>query len=397
MEKKFLIGKKGKLLSVYWFIILFIVAGGVTYTTIGFYGSPQSVKDIEQNILANRIADCISQGGYLNDNVLTQDFRKNFLQQCNLNFATEDFGDWKTNGQYYTAVEFAKFDTSFPKGFGQELFNITEGNVNLRYAYLTQQVQQARAERNVDRIVIHFTASPTAQSAINEFASNPDEKSIHYLVDKDGYVFSVGDSVSPAFVPESQEAFHAGCIEEGKDKRPACHQPNLNNNEKANATAYPATDSNCCVRGVNPRSIGIEIVNLGNFCGKADSGGYCGTQTCKTICQDAGDGQLINGQVWEKFTPSQIDSLVLLVSDIASRYDIPLDRNHIIGHDEIDPGRKVDPGPAFPWDDFMTRLKSQPPRISSTLGRNLYVIDSNNNQYAVKILSIVGKTQKNEI
>ncbi|HTY43853.1 MAG TPA: N-acetylmuramoyl-L-alanine amidase, partial [Patescibacteria group bacterium] len=316
-------------------------------------------------------------------------------KECNLKFATEDFSDWKTNQQYYTLVDISKFNPNSPDGFGQEILNISEGNVNLKYNYLTQQVQQTKAERNVDRIVIHYTEGPTAQSAIDTIVGSGE--SIQYMIDKDGTVLSSENSNSPAFVPESQVAHHAGCVTTGKNARPACHQPNPNNDEKANGTKYPLTDTNCCIPGINQRSIGIEIVNLGNQCG-ITNGQLCNLgqgQTCKQICQDAGNSVVIDGQVWEKFTDAQIDSLVLLVSDIASRYDIPLDREHIIGHDEIDPGERSDPGPAFPWDDFIARLKAQPQTIPSDVGENIYAVDKNNSQYAIKILSIVGKTEKN--
>ena len=43
----------------------------------------------------------------------------------------------------------------------------------------------------------------------------------------------------------------------------------------------------------------------------------------------------------------QIDAVVALVKDIVARHKIPPDR--VLGHSDIAPGRKVDPGPMFPW------------------------------------------------
>jgi len=48
------------------------------------------------------------------------------------------------------------------------------------------------------------------------------------------------------------------------------------------------------------------------------------------------------------FTDAQYDALKLLVADICRRNNIPLDRQHVIGHEEYNP-RKNDPGELFDW------------------------------------------------
>jgi N-acetylmuramoyl-L-alanine amidase len=50
------------------------------------------------------------------------------------------------------------------------------------------------------------------------------------------------------------------------------------------------------------------------------------------------------------FTEAQLKSLEHLIADIRTRYDIKDD--DIVGHDEIAPERKTDPGPHFPWARF---------------------------------------------
>ena len=52
-----------------------------------------------------------------------------------------------------------------------------------------------------------------------------------------------------------------------------------------------------------------------------------------------------NGQV--PFPPAQIASLVNLLTDLTTRWRIP--RAQIIGHEDMAPSRKDDPGPLFPW------------------------------------------------
>jgi N-acetylmuramoyl-L-alanine amidase len=73
---------------------------------------------------------------------------------------------------------------------------------------------------------------------------------------------------------------------------------------------------------VNTSSIGIEIVNLG----------YVDTP---------------EGRRYTPYPAQQIDAVVALVRDIVQRWQIPKER--VVGHADIAPGRKQDPGPLFPW------------------------------------------------
>ncbi|MHC8316916.1 N-acetylmuramoyl-L-alanine amidase [Pseudomonas sp. LB3P31] len=73
---------------------------------------------------------------------------------------------------------------------------------------------------------------------------------------------------------------------------------------------------------LNSSSIGIEIVNPG----------FKDTPT---------------GRLWYPYSDAQIQSLVFLLKDISKRYGIS--PHNIIGHSDIAPGRKLDPGPLFPW------------------------------------------------
>lgn len=69
--------------------------------------------------------------------------------------------------------------------------------------------------------------------------------------------------------------------------------------------------------GLNDISIGIEIVNPGHEFGYRD------------------------------FPPAQIDAVIGLLDGIRERWDIPDHR--ILGHSDIAPARKQDPGERFPW------------------------------------------------
>lgn len=363
--------KRGdKIISVYWFVILFIVAGAVVYMAALFYGAPYDVREAETRILTNQIADCLSEGGYLRGGILgNEDFKNNFLQKCNLNFNVEDVYGWKEQEQYYVEVHFYELDQNAVDGFGEKVFDIVEGNINLKTAFLLEKSKEEKSKRDIDTVVIHYTAGELIPS-ITEFRDNP-KKSIHYIVDRDGTIFSkdnVGEIVKngeKGFVEEDRVAFHAGCPSE----RNPCKGER------------PEPEETCCV-DVNKNSIGIELVNLGDLCGVTGN-----------VCQNKVE---INNVLWERFTEEQINSLVNLVSDIASRYNIPLDRWHIIGHEEVAPEYKHDPGPAFNWIGFMEQLRPEG-KLSPFVGRSFYVLDKTDEKpYIIKILAVVRKTEKNE-
>lgn len=77
---------------------------------------------------------------------------------------------------------------------------------------------------------------------------------------------------------------------------------------------------------LNASSIGIEIVNRGP--------------------RKQADGTV----VFDDFDPAQIDLVIALCRQIIKDHAIRPDR--VLGHSDIAPGRKNDPGPKFPWKKF---------------------------------------------
>ena len=49
----------------------------------------------------------------------------------------------------------------------------------------------------------------------------------------------------------------------------------------------------------------------------------------------------------DTFPPAQLNALIALLGSLKSNYNIPV--NNFIGHNDIAPGRKVDPNINFPW------------------------------------------------
>src|SRR4051812_42351812 len=70
-------------------------------------------------------------------------------------------------------------------------------------------------------------------------------------------------------------------------------------------------------RDINARSIGIEIVNPGHEFG------------------------------YRSFPDAQIEAVMSLSLDILSRHAVPPER--VLGHSDVAPARKIDPGELFPW------------------------------------------------
>ncbi|AFZ67056.1 N-acetylmuramoyl-L-alanine amidase [Deinococcus peraridilitoris] len=77
----------------------------------------------------------------------------------------------------------------------------------------------------------------------------------------------------------------------------------------------------------------------------------------------------------EPWTPSdaQLRASASLVAGLCLRYGIPADRTHLIGHNEVNPkrtARKNCPGPTWPWERYVTLVRSalvliQPPPLDA--------------------------------
>jgi len=88
-----------KLLSVYWFVILIAVAGGVSAMVFNFYSYPYDVRSVEAKVLSDKLANCISPGGMLNSEFFdesgefNQEVKNNILKICELDFSPESTFD----------------------------------------------------------------------------------------------------------------------------------------------------------------------------------------------------------------------------------------------------------------------------------------------------------------
>lgn len=164
-------------------------------------------------------------------------------------------------------------------------------------------------------IVIHYTAGGSAQSAVNVFNNPAHQASAHFVLGHDGAITQMGKC--------DEKLWHAG---------------------------KSSWDG---ITGLNGHSVGIEIVNWGWLKGGAGNWrSWTGTHVDDTRVIEAAHRFDGVKRGWEMFDEQQIMICVDMVRAIASEYG--LGPQHILGHDDISPGRKQDPGPA--WD--MERFRS---------------------------------------
>ena len=97
-----------------------------------------------------------------------------------------------------------------------------------------------------------------------------------------------------------------------------------------------APGMNACIKAVVNKalSMGIEVVGIGS---EDDMSIYMSSSEYQTL-----DDSL------KGFTDAQYEALKGLVSDICNRNNIPLNREHVIGHEDYSP-QKTDPGELFDW------------------------------------------------
>lgn len=71
-------------------------------------------------------------------------------------------------------------------------------------------------------------------------------------------------------------------------------------------------------------------------------------------CNDFSVGIELEGSDIAPFETAQYATLIQLIQALLARYPI----QHVVGHADIAPGRKTDPGPYFDWDKVNTLIKT---------------------------------------
>ncbi len=164
-------------------------------------------------------------------------------------------------------------------------------------------------------LVMHYTAGSSLESSVTSLCNPAAKASAHVVLGRDGRIVQL--------VPFNQVAWHAG------------------------VSAWMG------LNGLNTASIGIEMDNAGPL---DEVNGryyawfrkeYPATQVQKAAHKSGGPVR-----AWHAYTGAQIERALEVATLLASTYGLA----DVLGHDDIAPGRKQDPGPAFPLEALRSRV-----------------------------------------
>jgi N-acetylmuramoyl-L-alanine amidase len=167
----------------------------------------------------------------------------------------------------------------------------------------------------LDTVIIHYTAGSSGESSVRSLMDPNSKASAHLVVGRDGTVTQL--------VPFDTIAWHAGPSQYGTRV------------------------------GFNQYAIGIEIDNAGMLEKRADKfySWFGREYPAEEVVEAVHRNQKI-ARYWHAFKEEQINIVFDICQLLMRHYPIKF----ILGHEEISPGRKVDPGPAFPLDKMRERL-----------------------------------------
>lgn len=169
-----------------------------------------------------------------------------------------------------------------------------------------------------DTIVIHYTAGRNAESSARYLCRDDVKASAHIVIGRSGEIYQL--------VPFDTIAWHAGISNYGGRT------------------------------GLNKYSIGIELDNAGVLKKVGNEyQAWFGTKYPANEVLYATHRNETTPRYWQTYTDIQISTCRTVCELLIDKFNI----KDIVGHEEIAPGRKQDPGPAFPLDKFREQLLFQ--------------------------------------
>lgn len=158
-------------------------------------------------------------------------------------------------------------------------------------------------------VVIHYTAGGSAEGTARYFASEAARASAHFVIGRDGAIIQQ--------VETNIAAWHAG------------------------RSSWQG------LNGLNHHSVGIELANWGRLARTPEGfASHTGTPVAAArVLLAAHRHTPDREEPWERFDTAQIAAAAEVTAALLAAYG--LGEAAILGHDDIAPGRKIDPGPAF--------------------------------------------------
>jgi N-acetylmuramoyl-L-alanine amidase len=166
-----------------------------------------------------------------------------------------------------------------------------------------------------DMIVMHYTGGSSFAGAVSHLQNHRVKASAHLVIGRDGRIAQM--------VPFVKKAWHAGKSEFGERI------------------------------GINKYGIGIEMDNAGPMKQVGDAyisefgRRYSTSEVVKAVHRNESEPRL-----WHTYAEEQIACAFEVCSVLTEQYAI----SFIVGHEEISPYRKTDPGPAFPLEKLRDRI-----------------------------------------
>ncbi|MCP5364006.1 MAG: N-acetylmuramoyl-L-alanine amidase [Hyphomicrobiales bacterium] len=170
---------------------------------------------------------------------------------------------------------------------------------------------QGRGRLDPRYLVIHYTAGRSLQGSVQWLSSNGSGASAHLVIGRNGDIVQL--------VPFNKVALHAG------------------------RSRWRGLE------GLNRYSIGIELDNAGRLIRKADSWyAWFGMPVAEQEIFEAAhkNGSDVCG--WHTYEDRQMEVAAKVARTLVKHYGL----FDVVGHDDIAPHRKEDPGPAFPMQSF---------------------------------------------
>jgi N-acetylmuramoyl-L-alanine amidase len=167
-------------------------------------------------------------------------------------------------------------------------------------------------------IVIHYTAGRSAANTVRHFLDPASQVSAHLVIADNGDLTQMVDL--------RRKAWHAGL----------------------STITLPGGET---LRALNTCSIGIEL----------DYDGWLNTLNGGRRARTIDDVVSVHGRFWPLYPQLQVDALVNVINEIRARpqgtEEWVASPCYLTGHEDVAPGRKRDPGPAFPWTEVTERTQ----------------------------------------